>query len=227
MVGTVGIATEQVRAEYGGCVATILGASGRTLQDGRKAIRVQFEYVNNGSTPYYMACSFGVYAYQNDYELDNVTNVNESPEEGDSAELVRAVRNGKSTIGSYEFALRDDVNDVVIEIVTPTADMNVLATKTYKLRANKKQKPKKTEEPELISMPEPTMVVYEVLQVGDKGANVERLQIRLNELGFDCGTPDGQYGNKTKNAVEEFQNSVNLQVTGIADSITQNMLYGK
>ena len=35
----------------------------------------------------------------------------------------------------------------------------------------------------------------------------------LNASGFDCGTPDGISGNKTKSAIKAFRESNGLQVT--------------
>lgn len=43
------------------------------------------------------------------------------------------------------------------------------------------------------------------LKLGDSGSEVEQLQNQLKQLGFDIGTVDGQFGQKTKLAVEEFQ----------------------
>ena len=43
---------------------------------------------------------------------------------------------------------------------------------------------------------------------------VKQVQEVLNKAGFDCGTPDGISGKKTAAAIEEFQKSKNLKVTG-------------
>lgn len=67
--------------------------------------------------------------------------------------------------------------------------------------------------------------IYETLEKGDKGDEVLLLQERLVELGFQPGTPDGQYGNKTENAVKQFQILIGLDVTGVADQETQEYLW--
>lgn len=53
------------------------------------------------------------------------------------------------------------------------------------------------------------------------GYNLLYLQETLNELGYDCGTPDGVNGSKTKAAISAFQTDSNISVTG---TITEEML---
>ena len=57
------------------------------------------------------------------------------------------------------------------------------------------------------------------------GYDVECVQLKLNELGFNCGSVDGYYGENTKTAVENFQSSSSLEVNGIVDSNTWNTLF--
>lgn len=45
------------------------------------------------------------------------------------------------------------------------------------------------------------------VQYGQSGANVKKLQRALNALGFNCGSVDGQFGDKTLAAVKKFQRS--------------------
>lgn len=60
--------------------------------------------------------------------------------------------------------------------------------------------------------------VYElgerILCNGDSGADVEDLQEYLNQLGFDCGKVDGDFGDNTEMAVEEFQQKHGLETDG-------------
>lgn len=63
------------------------------------------------------------------------------------------------------------------------------------------------------------------LQKGSKGDAVVKLQNRLNELGYSVGKADGDFGNKTKTAIEQFQADNGLDVTGIADEKTLELLY--
>jgi len=66
---------------------------------------------------------------------------------------------------------------------------------------------------------------FEELSKGSKGDAVVELQNRLNELGYSVGTADGDFGGKTKAAVEQFQSENGLAVTGIVDSDTYNALF--
>lgn len=68
-------------------------------------------------------------------------------------------------------------------------------------------------------------LAYEELAKGSKGEEVITLQNRLNELNYDAGTADGIYGNGTAQAVSNFQKKNNLEVTGIADVKTQEVLF--
>jgi hypothetical protein len=53
------------------------------------------------------------------------------------------------------------------------------------------------------------------LKSGDTGAAVKQLQKALAAAGFSPGTPDGDYGPSTMNAVERFQIAKNLGEDGI------------
>lgn len=46
---------------------------------------------------------------------------------------------------------------------------------------------------------------------------VMQVQQALNEEGFDCGTPDGAAGKKTKKAIKKYQKREKLEVTGKID----------
>lgn len=66
---------------------------------------------------------------------------------------------------------------------------------------------------------------FSILQKGSKGDDVKKLQNRLNEMGYSVGTADGDFGNKTKSAIEQFQKDNGLDVTGVADQATQELLF--
>ena len=73
--------------------------------------------------------------------------------------------------------------------------------------------------------PTPEAVTYQTLSWGAKSDAVLALQNRLYELGFLNDDRDGNFGYKTQTAVKLFQSAVGLEVTGIADSMTQERLY--
>ncbi|MEW6130739.1 MAG: peptidoglycan-binding protein [Acidobacteriota bacterium] len=59
-----------------------------------------------------------------------------------------------------------------------------------------------------------------ILQEGDSGPDVRRLQKRLLELGFNPGIIDGQFGAGTDAALKAFQKSEGLLPDGIAGKAT-------
>ena len=58
------------------------------------------------------------------------------------------------------------------------------------------------------------------LRLGSSGDLVKKLQIWLNELGYNTGTPDGKFGAITKVAVMAFQTEHNLLADGIVGAQT-------
>ncbi len=51
--------------------------------------------------------------------------------------------------------------------------------------------------------------------VSTRHSQVLLLQTRLNDLGYDCGMPDGKYGSKTASGVRRFQRANGLAVDGL------------
>ena len=78
------------------------------------------------------------------------------------------------------------------------------------------------------SSPTPTPVpetTYNTLSKGDKSDEVLEMQNRLYMLGFLLDDRDGAFGKNTQTAVKMFQRAANLEVTGIADNQTLQLLY--
>ncbi len=97
---------------------------------------------------------------------------------------------------------------------------------TYKIELGKGQLEKYTGSDNLtvgiiIKAPE----AYQELRLGSNGDAVIKLQNRLNKLGYSVGNADGDYGNKTKAAVEAFQSRNRLVASGVADQETQALLF--
>lgn len=63
-----------------------------------------------------------------------------------------------------------------------------------------------------------------ILRIGSTGGLVVKLQVRLNELGFPCGKPDGLFGQGTDIAVKAYQKSNGLLPDGVVGAITQKAL---
>lgn len=73
---------------------------------------------------------------------------------------------------------------------------------------------------EAIEIPEPS------LSIGDKGDEVKKLQNVLNKVGFDCGRPDGHFGNNTKNAIIQLQTSIrSSEINGVYDQKSNDHLF--
>lgn len=117
-------------AVYEDTQAEILDAEFYETEDGASVVRVNFKYTNNSEDGLYMLESFVVRAFQNDTQLDDMTDINEETESGNSAELIREVKNGESVEGSYVFQLSDD-SEVEVRVCTPTADEELLAQKVF------------------------------------------------------------------------------------------------
>lgn len=60
---------------------------------------------------------------------------------------------------------------------------------------------------------------------GDSGDRVVWIQETLNELGFNVGKADGQFGDLTKSALKHFQKSVKLAATGVYGPKTSKALH--
>ena len=73
---------------------------------------------------------------------------------------------------------------------------------------------------------QPAAEGYKTLQKGDKDPQVKTLKARLYELGFMTEMSSGtSFGSKTKAAVEAFQKAAGIDVTGVADVATQELLF--
>ncbi|HEY9643159.1 MAG TPA: peptidoglycan-binding protein [Coleofasciculaceae cyanobacterium] len=63
-----------------------------------------------------------------------------------------------------------------------------------------------------------------LLQYGDRGAQVSQLQSALKSLGYYSGTIDGVFGTSTEVAVQTFQLDYGLSADGVVGSVTQRKL---
>ncbi len=76
----------------------------------------------------------------------------------------------------------------------------------------------KVDQSKTFGIPEP------VLKLGDRGGEVEKLQIILNDLGYACGDPDGIFGNKSFEALKNFQSDHRLEIDGVYGGGTKTKL---
>lgn len=61
-------------------------------------------------------------------------------------------------------------------------------------------------------------ITVRVLRKGDLGRDVFLLQTGLQDMGIDCGIPDGDFGDNTEMAVNELKETVGLPMDGVADA---------
>jgi peptidoglycan hydrolase-like protein with peptidoglycan-binding domain len=73
--------------------------------------------------------------------------------------------------------------------------------------------------------PTATRATYKTLMQGSQGDEVKQMQSRLIQLGYLNDIADGVFGEKTREAVETFQNQNYFISTGIADDETLLCLY--
>ncbi len=75
--------------------------------------------------------------------------------------------------------------------------------------------------------PKPTPAPYETYQSGSKGEGVKAIQARLIELKYLTGKADGGFGDKTVQALTDFQKANGMTPSGVADSGTQARLFAE
>ena len=64
------------------------------------------------------------------------------------------------------------------------------------------------------------------LRLGDQGDDVAGIQQRLNDLGYNAGPVDGDYGPQTAQAVKVFPRSLGLAGDGVVGAFTYRTLMG-
>ena len=74
---------------------------------------------------------------------------------------------------------------------------------------------------------EDAVATFTPMEKGSKGDEVKTLQQRLVDLYWLNGGVDGDFGNKTKDAVERFQEEADLPVTGVVDEATYDRLFAE
>ena len=63
-----------------------------------------------------------------------------------------------------------------------------------------------------------TELIDETIDYDNSGL-IKLVQERQNEQGYDCGTPDGISGNKTKSAIRKVQEEKDVDTTGLIDKV--------
>ena len=66
---------------------------------------------------------------------------------------------------------------------------------------------------------------YRGLKYGSEGEDVKELQTRLTMLGYYTGKISGNFLEGTQNGIKQFQKNNGLEITGIADPLTQEAVF--
>ena len=68
-------------------------------------------------------------------------------------------------------------------------------------------------------------IAVRVLSEGDLGRDVFLLQTGLQDMGIDCGIPDGDFGPRTEMAVNELKETIGLPMDGVADGDVWQVIF--
>lgn len=117
-------------AKYEDYTLTLDGATIETTDEGGNVIRVSATYTNNSSEPSYAYSCFSVRAFQNDTQITETSDIN-----GNEANLIKEVKDGKSLSVTYVFELMDD-SEVEVLVGEPTADCTTIAKETFPISAD-------------------------------------------------------------------------------------------
>ena len=68
-------------------------------------------------------------------------------------------------------------------------------------------------------------ITVRALRKGDLGRDVFLLQTGLQDMGIDCGIPDGDFGDHTEMAVNELKETIGLPMDGVADTDVWQIIF--
>ena len=109
-------------------------------------------------------------------------------------------------------------------VTTPAATTTVAPTAATPTITASRPTTKPTTTPTPKPTPKPTPTEGSTLHLNDTGAYVRSVQQRLSDLGYWLGTPDGQYGGLTEQAVLALQKAAGLGRDGVFGPATRRAL---
>ena len=68
-------------------------------------------------------------------------------------------------------------------------------------------------------------ITVRVLRKGDLGRDVFMMQTGLQDMGIDCGVPDGDFGTQTERGVNDLRESVGLPADGVVDADVWQIIF--
>ncbi len=158
--------------------------------------------------------------FASDYDLDSMTmaDIKEAfaTLESENQKLSEENESLKQGNSSNETASDDEeVKQLQDKVESLKADKKELNAKVKALE--EELEALKSQETEVETEPSTEIVGLQYTDV----AVVRMVQEALNAAGFDCGTPDGQAGSKTRSALEAYQRDKGINVNGV---ITDELL---
>ena len=120
-------------AKYEGTVLELLEATVVGDDYGRYYVQVKANFTNENEDDTYALSSFGVFAFQDSVELENVSDIN-----GTEETLVKSVKDGASIEVQYLFSIEKS-GTVEIVVKAPTADEIVVGKQTYEVEVPTEQ----------------------------------------------------------------------------------------
>jgi len=72
---------------------------------------------------------------------------------------------------------------------------------------------------------ETTTITVRVLRKGDLGRDVFMMQTGLNDMGIECGIPDGDFGRMTEAGVNDLRETIGLPLDGTVDGDVWQVLF--
>lgn len=132
---------------------------------------------------------------------------------------------------SVAFADQYTAEEILPSISSFTDEELVMVIEAATIEQNARNAARAEEEAAAIAAEQEALLEEEeyierpTVQRGDKGDEAKAVQEKLIELGFLVGTADGDFGKKSEAAVKLFQKANGLEETGVADSMTQHIMY--
>lgn len=149
--------------------------------------------------------------------------------QGDTGLTVRALQEALRELGYYTGVIDSSFGSGTLKAVTAFQKKNKLSETGVADEALQKLlfegRPRNTKGTR-VTIKTLSPVVGTPAKQGKTGELVERIHKRLQELGYYTGALSDTYTKETVTAVKAFQKNHTIKATGIADAITQTVLFG-
>lgn len=156
--------------------------------------------------------------------VEGESNSKSSDDNSDSSEEVSKLQEQIESLTSENAELKDKVSSLESENEKLIDENKNLEDENEKIKKENKELKQTTPAPEETSTPEPTEVPQTPITEYKDATTIRITQQALNEVGYNCGTPDGVAGGKTSQAITEYQTAKGITVNGlITDELLQSL----